>query len=62
MKFIISCTKINEVQYISLFVVSGSIKKLFSIDWVNIYFSQSMVNYLFLIDLKVRGYPTLPIS
>ena len=46
--------KINESQYIALFLVSGSIKKLFSIDWVmevydsvNIDFSQSIVNYLF---------------
>ena len=45
--------KINESQYIALFVVSGSIRKLFSIDFVNIYFSQSIVNYLFSIDLKV---------
>ena len=29
--------KINESRYIALFVVSGSIKKLFSIDYVNIY-------------------------
>ena len=46
--------KINESGYIALFLVSGSIKKLFSIDWVmelydsvNIDFSQSIVNYLF---------------
>ena len=31
------CFKINESPYIALFVVSGSIKKLFSIDYVNIY-------------------------
>ena len=54
--------KINESQYIALFVVSGSIKKTFSVDCVNIYFSQSAVSYLFLIDLKVWGYPTLLIS
>ena len=41
--------KVNESRYIALFVVSGSIKKLFSVDCVNIYFSQSIVNYLFLI-------------
>ena len=35
--------KINEPRYIALFVVSGSIKKLFSIDCVNIYFSQSIL-------------------
>ena len=29
--------KINESQYIALFVVSGSIKKLSSSDYVNIY-------------------------
>ena len=29
--------KINESRYIALFVVSGSIKKLFSINYVNIY-------------------------
>ena len=32
---------------IALFVVSGSIKKLFSIDCASIYFFQSIVNYLF---------------
>ena len=53
--------KITESQYIALFVVSGSIKKLFSIDWVKIYFSQSIVSYLFSIDLKVWD-PTLLIS
>ena len=46
--------KINESRYIALFLVSGSIKKPFSIDCtmevydsVNIDFSQSIVNYLF---------------
>ena len=29
--------KVNESQYIALFVVSGSIKKLSLIDFVNIY-------------------------
>ena len=46
----------------ALFVVSRSIKKLFSIGCVNIYFSQSIVFaniYLFSI---VWGYPTLLIS
>ena len=51
--------EINESQYIALFVVSESIEKSFSIDCVNIYFSQSIVSYLFSIDLKVWGYPTL---
>ena len=45
--------KINESQYIALFMVSRSIKKLFSIDCVNIYLSQSIVNYLFSIDYIV---------
>ena len=53
--------KITESQYIALFVVSGSIKKLFSIDWVKIYFSQSIVSYLFSVDLKVWD-PTSLIS
>ena len=35
--------KVNESQYVALSVVSGSIKKLFSIDCVNIYFSQSII-------------------
>ena len=29
--------KINESRYVALFAVSGSIKKLFSIDYVNAY-------------------------
>ena len=40
-KFIL--IKVNKSGYIALFVVSGSIKKLFSIDCVNIYFSQAIV-------------------
>ena len=32
--------KVNKSLYIALFAVSGSIKRLFSIDCVNIYFSQ----------------------
>ena len=55
-------TKINELWYIALFSVSESIKKLFSIDCINIYFCKSIVNYIFSIDLKVWGYPTLLIS
>ena len=35
--------KINEPRYIALFMVSGSIKKLVSIDCVNIYLSQSIL-------------------
>ena len=49
--------KVNESQDIALFVVSGSIKKIFSIDRVKIYVPQSIVNYLFSImfsiDLKM---------
>ena len=51
--------KINESRSIVLFVVSGSIKKLFSIDslielhdCVNIDFSQSKDNYLSSIVLQ----------
>ena len=54
---------------IALFVVSGSIKKLFSVACGNIYFSQSTIfsniifsQYFFqyiLPDEKVWGYPTL---
>ena len=58
--------KVSESQDIALFVVSGSIKKIFSIDCVKIYFPQSIVNYLFSImfsiDLKMWGYTTLIIS
>ena len=39
--------KINESQYVVLFVAIVSIEKLFSIDCVDIYFPQSKVNYLF---------------
>ena len=49
--------KINEPQYIALLVVSGFIKKLFSIDCVNIYFSQSIVNYIFFNRFKSVGLP-----
>ena len=48
--------KITVSQYIALFVVSGSIK-----SWVKIYFSQSVVSYLFSVDLKVWD-PTWLIS
>ena len=40
---IFSALKINESRYIAVFMVSGPIKKLFSINCVNIYFSQSVV-------------------
>ena len=30
-------TKINESRFIALFVASGSIKKLFSVDYANIF-------------------------
>ena len=36
-KRMICILKVNESQYIALLVVSISIKKLFSIDYVNIY-------------------------
>ena len=39
--------KVYESQYIALFVVSGFIEKFlkaFTVDCVNIYFSQSIVN------------------
>ena len=39
--------KVNKSRYIALFLVSGSMKKFLSIDCVYIYFSQSIVNYLF---------------
>ena len=48
---------VNESRYIALFVVSGSIKKLFSIDCVNIY----IFYYFFQLILpggKVWDYPT----
>ena len=48
----ISSFKINESRYIAVFVVSESIKKLFSIDYVNIYlfsifFFQQIFNRIF---------------
>ena len=49
--------KINELQYVVLFVVSGSIEKLFSIDFVNIYFSQTIVNYIFFNKFKSLALP-----
>ena len=39
--------QINESRYIALILVSGYIKKLISIDCVNIYFSQSIDNNVF---------------
>ena len=35
----------DESRYIAFFVVSGSVKKLFSIDCVNVYFSQSISDF-----------------
>ena len=59
----IGVLKVNKSQYIALFVVSGSIKKL---DCLNIYFSRLTLHYLFSIFLsivlKVWGYPTFIIS
>ena len=58
--------KFKEWQYNVLFVVSGFIKKLFSVDCVNIYFSQLIVNHFFSIffskDLKVLGSTLLLVS
>ena len=51
--------KVNESRYILLFVFSRSIKKLFSIDYVNIYLS----SILFSIDFawwKGVGLPHIP--
>ena len=45
--------KFKESRYITLFVVSGSIKKFSSIDCVNTYFSQSIANYLFSIFISI---------
>ena len=45
--FFLSFFKVNESQYIALFLVSGSAKKLFSIDFVNIYFSQYFFQQFF---------------
>ena len=39
--------QVNESRYNEFFVVSRSIKKLISVDCANIYFSQSIVNYVF---------------
>ena len=47
--------KINESRYIALFLASGSIKKLLSIDCVNIYFSQSIHNNAFSIFFQKCG-------
>ena len=41
--------KINESRYITLFLVSGSIKKLFPIDYVNIY----LFSICFSIDFEI---------
>ena len=38
-KSVLCSLNVNEAPYIALFVVSGSIKKLFSIDCVNIFLS-----------------------
>ena len=48
--------KVNEPQHTALFVISRSIKNLFSTDCVNIYFSQSIVFvniYLFPIFVSI---------
>ena len=43
-----SIAKANESRYIALFVVSESMKNLFSNDCVNIYFSQSIALPIFI--------------
>ena len=54
--------KLNESRYIALFVVSGSIKMLFSVDCVNIYLSQQLSFLYIFFNLKVQGYPILLVS
>ena len=51
-----------RVTVIALFVVSGSLKKLFSIYFVDIYFFQSIANCLFLIFFNGVTSHCLPIS
>ena len=51
----------NELQYIALFAVSGSIKKLSSIDYVNIYLFSIFSQYVFL-GGNVWGYPILLVT
>ena len=53
--------KVNDSQDIALFLVSGPIKKLFSIDCVNIYLFLIFFQQI-LPGRKVWGYPTLLIS
>ena len=50
----ISSFKINQSRYIALSVVSRSIKKLFSIDYVNIYFFSIFFFNRFLIEFFSR--------
>ena len=52
----IQILKVNESQYIALFVFTGSIKKLFSIDCVDIY----LLSILFSIDFTRWESVTLP--
>ena len=57
--------KVNESRFIASYLVSGSIKKVFSIDSVDIYFSKSNVlpvlSFLniFFNKFKSLGYPRL---
>ena len=55
MKELSELIKINESRYIALFLVSGSIKKLLSIDCVNIFFSQSIDNNAFSVFFQKCG-------
>ena len=51
----------NESRYVEFFVVSGSIKRLFSIDYVNVFLFSIFLQWI-LPGGKVWGYPTLLIS
>ena len=60
-------SKVIESQYIALFVVSVSVKKIFLIDRVNIYFSKSITfaniflfSLLFSTHFKSVGLPQFP--
>ena len=55
----INLLKVNESRYIALFVVSGSIKKLFSFDYVNIYLFSKLFSIDF-VQWKSVGLPRIP--
>ena len=52
----------NESLYIAVFVVSGFIKKLLSIDYVNIYLLSISFQKIFVGGKECEGYPALLIS